>query len=153
MSSSSYILAHLHFALISQKRERLCEKHAKGTQAGIAHRVQLWLPLAHVRKLLRTLPQSRHKPLEHGPLPASDPGSRLWRTRSHTHQLRNQFKLRTAAEYRNLLTLLSGFATIPATGCATDSATCCSKPSFGSQAKSRRWVDLYPLERGSNLLP
>src|SRR5690606_33832784 len=69
-------LAHLHFALISQKRGRLREKHAKGTQAGIAHRVKLVITsLALVRKLLRIRPQPGHKPLEHGTPPTSDPRS------------------------------------------------------------------------------
>ena len=102
MSSSSQTLAHLHFALISRKRGRLREKHAKGTQAGILHRVQLVIATpAHVRKLLRTLPQPGHKPLEHGLPPTSDPGSRLWCTRFHTRQLLNQFQIEGCCRISN----------------------------------------------------
>jgi len=43
-SDNSALLINLHFALISQRRGQLCEKYSKGTQAGIAHSVQLGLP-------------------------------------------------------------------------------------------------------------
>ena len=94
-----------HFALISQKRRRLREKYAKSTQVRIAHRVQLVVaPLAHVRKLLRIPSQPGHELLEHGPPPTFDLSSRLWCTRSHTHNRCANFKLRTAEVHGRILT-------------------------------------------------
>ena len=63
-------LVQAHLALIGQKRRGLREKHSKGAQTGIAHRVLLVVAsLAHVGKPLCTSSQSAHKFIEHGAPP------------------------------------------------------------------------------------